>query len=219
MVSFSWGALYFYLCMPIGARTQWLSALSRVVWYRNPYVHCRSSCILFPALSSGLKFYVSFQTRCDIKNGTILQLAISPVNASSHPFFSVAVLIWQAVSCLRFSFSLHCTVRCTLLFSFMVVVCIFRLDALPFHGTFCNKFYPFIAFPRLVCYKAPDKHILCMDAVSIISQKVVNSTDDLMQKLGDKFDAEWVVPCKFLLLWPQQLFFAGLLKLPFYWNS
>lgn len=122
MVSFNWGALHFSLCMPIGARTQWLDALSRVVPYRNPCVHCRSSCILFPALSSGLNFYVSFQTRCDIKNGTILQLAVSPVNASSHAFFSVAIIIWLAVSCLRFSFSLHCTVRCTLLFSFLVVV-------------------------------------------------------------------------------------------------
>lgn len=61
---------------------------------------------LFPPFTfPQFKFGFSFQTRCDIKNGTILQLAVSPVNASSPPSFSVTLHGWQAVSYLLAFFS------------------------------------------------------------------------------------------------------------------
>lgn len=74
------------------------NTFSRVVQYRNSFT-CTYKCALqiqlhsFPPAFLQFKVYVFFQTRCDIKNGTILQLAISPVNASSHSFFSLAILI------------------------------------------------------------------------------------------------------------------------------
>lgn len=66
-VSLQWKALHFSICMPVGARTQWLNFnnLSRVYGIGTPLllhanVHCRLSCITFQTLLCSL-FLLSFR--------------------------------------------------------------------------------------------------------------------------------------------------------------